>query len=69
MLLLLPDEVDRRQVLEIHVPSEVAQEPITKLGEVCWTRSIPVSGGRTMCLAGIRFLFELPAPDQSMQIH
>jgi hypothetical protein len=66
MLLLLPEEVDRRQVLEIQVPSEAKKEQITKLGEVCWTRSIPVSASRTMYLAGIRFLFELPAPDPAM---
>lgn len=69
MLLLLPEEVDKRQVFEIHVPSEARKEQITKLGEVCWTRSIPVSARRNMYLVGIRFLFQLPAPDQSPQTH
>ena len=31
MLLLLPEEVDQRQVIEIQVPSEVRKEQITKL--------------------------------------
>ncbi len=34
MLLLLPEEVDQRQVIEIQVPSEVRKEQITKLVEV-----------------------------------
>ena len=66
MLLLLPVEVDKRQVFEIQVPSEARKERVTKLGEVCWTRSIPVSARLNMYLVGIRFLFELPAPDQSL---
>jgi hypothetical protein len=69
MLLLLPEEVDKRQVLEIQVQSEARKEQITKLGEVCWTRPIPVSARFNLYLVGIRFLFELPAPDQSPQTH
>ena len=62
MLLLLPEEVDHRQVLEVQVPSEARQARITKLGEVCWTRPIPVSARVNIYLVGICFLFELPAP-------
>jgi hypothetical protein len=62
MLLLLPEKVNTRQVIEIQVPSEARKEQITKLVEVCWTRLIPVSGCVTMYLVGIRFLFELPVP-------
>ena len=69
MLLLLPEEVDKRRVFEIQVPSEVRKERITKLGQVCWTRSIPVSARLSIYLVGIRFLFELPAPDQLTQTH
>lgn len=69
MLLLLPEEMDRRQVFEFQVPSEARQGQITKLGEVCWTRPIPVSARVNMYLVGIRFLFELPAPGQSPQTH
>ena len=61
MLLLLPEEVDKRQVFEIQVPSEARKEQSAKLGEVCWTRPIPVSARVNMYLVGIRFLFELPA--------
>jgi hypothetical protein len=67
MLLLLPEEVDQRHVLEIQVPSEAGKEQVTKLGEVCWTRPIPVRAHVNMCLVGIRFLFELPAPGQSAE--
>lgn len=69
MLLLLPEEVDKGQMLEIQVPSEARTEQITKLGEVCWTRPIPVRARVNMYLVGIRFLFELPAPGQSPQTH
>jgi len=62
MLLLLPEEVDHRQVLEVQVPSETRQAQITKLGEVCWTRPIPVSARVNIYLVGICFLFELPVP-------
>jgi hypothetical protein len=65
MLLLIPEEVDQRQVVEIQVPSEARKEQITKLVEVCWTRAIPVSAHAKMYLVGTRFLFELPAPGQS----
>lgn len=61
MLLLLPEEVAQRQVFEIQVPSEAESTHITKLGEVCWTRSISVNTRVSMYLVGIRFLFELPA--------
>jgi hypothetical protein len=67
MLLLLPEEVSKQQVFEIQVPSEANKEEITKLGEVCWSRPIPVSARVNMYLVGIRFLFELPAPGQSPQ--
>ena len=61
MLLLLPEEVDQRQVFEVQVPSEARATQVTKLGEVCWTRSVPVNARVCMYLVGIRFLFELPA--------
>jgi hypothetical protein len=67
MLLLLPEEVNTQQVFEIQVPSEARKEQITKLGEVCWSRPIPVSARVNMYLVGIRFLFELPSPGQSPQ--
>lgn len=60
MLLLLPEEVTKRQVVEIHVPSEGGNVQSTKLAEVCWTRLISVSAVANMCLAGTRVLFELP---------
>ena len=62
MLLLLPEKVDKRQVVEIQVPSEARKKQSTKLVEVCWTRPISVSARLKMYLAGTRFLFELPAP-------
>jgi hypothetical protein len=62
MLLLLPEEVDQRQVFEVQVPSEARATQVTKLGEVCWTRSIPLNARVCMYLVGIRFLFELPSP-------
>jgi len=69
MLLLLPEDVDKRQVVEIQVPSEAMEGQITKLGEVCWTRPIQVSARVNMYLVGIRFLFELPASGQLPQTH
>ena len=69
MLLLLPVEVDERQVFQIQVPSEARNEDLTKLGEVCWTRPIPVDACVTMYLVGIRFLFKLPVPCQSLQTY
>ena len=63
MLLLLPEEVGKKQVFEMQVPSEIGREQITKLGEVCWIRRIPVDTHVNMYLVGIRFLFELPALD------
>ena len=42
MLLLLPEEVNQRQVVEIQVPSKAMKKQSTKLVEVCWTRPIPV---------------------------
>jgi hypothetical protein len=69
MLLLLPEKVDQRQVIEIQVPSKAKKKQSIKLVEVCWTRPIPVSARVKMYLAGIRFLFALPAPNQSPQTH
>lgn len=62
MLLLLPGPVNKRQVVEIQLPSKAKKKQSTKLVEVCWTRPIPVSARVKMYLAGTRFLFELPAP-------
>lgn len=67
MLLLFPVPLDRRQVVEIQVPSEARKTPSTKLVEVCWARPIPVSDQVKMYLAGTRFVFELPAPRQLPQ--
>jgi hypothetical protein len=67
MLLLLPVPLNRRQVVEIQVPSEARKTPSTKLVEVCWTRPIPVSDRVKMYLAGTRFFFELPASRQLPQ--
>jgi hypothetical protein len=64
MLLLLPEQVNKRQVVEIQLSSKANKKLSTKLVEVCWTRSIPVSARVKMYLAGTRFLFELPAPGQ-----
>jgi hypothetical protein len=61
-LLLLPENVNKRQVLEIQVPSEARKKQSTTLVEVCWTRPIPVSARVKMSLAGTHFLFELPVP-------
>ena len=65
MLLLLPEKVDTQQVFEIQVPSEARREELTKLGEVRWTRPIPVDACVNMYLVGIRFLFDLSASSQS----
>jgi hypothetical protein len=62
MLLLLPEPVTQRQVVEIQVPSKAKNKQNTKLMEVCWTRAIPVSARVKMYLAGSRLLFELPVP-------
>jgi len=62
ILLLLPENVNKRQVFEIQVPSEERKKQSTKLVEVCWTRAIPVSARVKMYLAGTHFLFELPVP-------
>jgi creatinine amidohydrolase/Fe(II)-dependent formamide hydrolase-like protein len=67
MLLLLPEKVNKRQVVEIQVPSKAKKKQSVKLVEVRWTRSIPVSARVKMYLAGTRFLFELPAPRQLPQ--
>jgi hypothetical protein len=69
ILLLLPQQVSKRQVVEIQVPSKSEKRQSTKLVEVCWTRSIPVSARVKMYLAGTRFLFDLPAPGQSPRAH
>jgi hypothetical protein len=62
MLLLLPEQVKKRQVVEIRLPSKARKKQNTKLMEVCWIRPIPVSARVKMYLAGSRFLFQLPAP-------
>jgi hypothetical protein len=62
MLLLLPEQVNKRQVVEIQLPSKAKKKQSTKLVEVCWTRPISVSAGVKMYLAGSRFLFKLPVP-------
>jgi hypothetical protein len=67
ILLLLPEKVNKRQVVEIQVPSGVEKEQSAKLVEICWTRPIPVDARVKMYLAGSRFLFELPIPGQSPQ--
>src|SRR5580765_2248714 len=67
MMLLLPVPLNRRQVVEIQVPSEARKTPSTKLVEVCWARPLPISDRVKMYLAGTRFFFELPAPRQLPQ--
>jgi hypothetical protein len=61
MLLLLPQKVGKRQIFEIQVPSKAKKKERTKLVEVRWTQSIPVSPRVNMYLVGTRFLFEPPA--------
>ena len=61
MLLLLPQKVGKRQVFEVQLPSEAKKKQRTKLVEVRWTQSIPVSPRVNMYLVGTRFLFEPPA--------
>ena len=68
MLLLLPVPLNKRQVVEIQVPSEARKTLRTNLVEVCWARPIAVSNRVKMYLAGIRLFFELPAPRQLPQI-
>jgi hypothetical protein len=68
MLLLLPEEMDKRQVVEIHVPSKTKKKQSIKLLEVCWTRPTMVDTRGKLYLAGTRFLFELPAPRQSSRL-
>ena len=67
VLLLLPQPVNTRQVVEIQVSSKAKKTPRTTLVEVCWTRLIPVTARVKMYLVGTRFLFDLPAPAQSPQ--
>jgi hypothetical protein len=67
MLLLIPNPVNKRQVVEIQVPSKVKKKPRTKLVEVRWTRLIPVRARVKMYLVGTRFLFEPPALGHSPQ--
>ena len=69
MMLLVHEEMDKRQVFEIQMPSEIRKEQIIKLGEVRWVRPVPVSARVKMYLVGIRFLFEIPAYRQSPQTH
>ena len=61
MLLLLPQKVGKRQIFEIQVPTKAKKKERTKLVEVRWTQSIPVSARVNMYLVGTRFLFEPPA--------
>lgn len=61
MLLLLPENVNQRQVFEIVMPSGARKQSRTKLVEVCWTRPISVSAHVTLYLAGTRILLEIPA--------
>ncbi len=68
-MLLVPEEMDKRQVFEIQVPSEIGKEPTITLGEVQWVRPIPVSARVKMYVMGIRFLFELPACRHSPQTY
>ena len=67
MLLLFPEKVNKRQVVELHVPTKGKKKQSVKLVTVCWTRAIPVSARVKMYLAGTRFLIELPVPRQSRQ--
>lgn len=67
MLMLLPEKVDKQQVFEIQVPPEMKREGFAKLGEVRWTRPVPVDACVNMYLVGVRFLLNLPASSQSMQ--
>lgn len=67
MLLLLPEKVDKQQVFEIQEPPEMKREEFSRLGEVRWTRPIPVDSYDNMYLVGIRFLLNLPAPNQLPQ--
>jgi hypothetical protein len=60
MLLLVPEQVNKRQVVEIQVASEAKETRRTVLVEVCWTRPIPVRARVKMYVVGTRFLFELP---------
>jgi len=68
MLLLLPQKVTKRQVVEIQAPSNAKNKPSTTLMEVCWTRSIPISARSKMYVAGTRLLFEVPALPRGKQI-
>jgi c-di-GMP-binding flagellar brake protein YcgR len=61
LLLLLPQPIDEKQILEIKAPSIADERRATRLVEVCWTRSLPVTARTTMHLAGARLLFEPPA--------
>jgi hypothetical protein len=67
MLLVLLQEMDARQVFEIQVPSDAKNNPMIKLGEVCWTRPIQVDRQLNMYLVGFRFLFELPPLTELLQ--
>jgi len=64
MLLLLPVPLNRRQMVEIQVPSGARKTPRTKLVEICWTRPISVRDRAKMYPAGTRVFFDLPAPRQ-----
>ena len=68
MLLLLPEPVTKRQVVEIQVSSKTEKMQSTKLVEVCWTRLIPVTARVKIYLVGTRCLFEIPAPGRLPQV-
>lgn len=60
LLLMLPQPLDEKRMFEIKAPSEADRKRATRLAEVCWTRSFPVTVRTTMHLAGVRLLFEAP---------
>lgn len=62
LLLLLPETVKERQIVEIQTPAEPSRKQVTKLVEVCWTRPLKLTAQKTLCLAGSRFVFEVPTP-------
>ena len=62
LLLLLPETVQERQIVEIQTPDEPSRKQVTKLVEVCWTRPLKLTAQKTFCLAGSRFVFEVPTP-------
>lgn len=61
MLLLMPQAPQRKQMLEVHVPSSTGSRTTQKLAEVCWTAPVPATEEGAMHLVGVKFLFEAPA--------